>query len=129
MEAAHAVGALRWRCGTLVRVDPDGDHGVLHAWVQWVAPPAGRPDVGTWLPFLFRATPVAEPDGRSLRSKANNCRGRAFRRHAHQVPRRYEPPWVRWRLQTLETRMESCRRRSPLGGRRRVGTAMVRRPT
>ena len=59
--------------------------------VQWVAPPAGRPDVGTWLPFLFRATPVAEPDGRSLRSKANNCRGRAFRRHARQVPRRYEP--------------------------------------
>src|ERR671910_628332 len=59
--------------------------------VQWVAPPAGRPDVGTWLPFLFRATPVAEPDGRSLRSKANNCRGRAFRRHARQAPRRYEP--------------------------------------
>src|SRR5829696_3149101 len=59
--------------------------------VQWVAPPAGRPDVGTRLPFLFRATPAAEPDQRSLRSKANNCRGRAFRRHARQAPRRYEP--------------------------------------
>ena len=33
--------------GTLVRVDPDGDHGVLQAAVRTgCAPPAGRPDAG-----------------------------------------------------------------------------------
>src|SRR4051794_16296805 len=42
---------------------------------------------------------------------------------------RTEPPWVRWRLLTLETRMESCRRNSRLGSRRRVATARRRRPT
>ena len=39
----------------------------------------------------------------------------------------FEPPWVRWRLLTLETRMESCRGRSRLGRRRRVATARRRR--
>ena len=38
-----------------------------------------------------------------------------------------EPPWVRWRLLTLETRMEPCRKRRHLGSRRRVATARRRR--
>src|SRR5690606_12991448 len=38
-----------------------------------------------------------------------------------------EPPWVGWRLLTLETRMESCLHRDLLGSRRRVGTARPRR--
>jgi hypothetical protein len=33
--------------GTLVRVDPDRDHGVLQTLQGgWDAPPAGRPDAG-----------------------------------------------------------------------------------
>ena len=38
-----------------------------------------------------------------------------------------EPPWVRWRLLALETRMESCQRRGRLGSRRHVGTRRRRR--
>jgi hypothetical protein len=85
-----------------------------------VAPPAGRPDVGTRLPFLFRATPVAEPDGRSLRSKANNCRGRAFRRHARRDPRRYEPvaPCVPSSIRAIGTRLAPPSRRSVTSSRR-----------
>ena len=40
---------------------------------------------------------------------------------------RCESPWKSWRLLTLETRMESCRRNSRQGSRRRVGTARRRR--
>ncbi len=39
-----------------------------------------------------------------------------------------EPPWFGWRLQTVETRMESCRRTRHPGSRRRVGTPRRRRP-
>ncbi len=38
-----------------------------------------------------------------------------------------EPPWVAWRLLTLETRMELCRKRSHLGSRPRVGIRKRRR--
>ena len=38
-----------------------------------------------------------------------------------------EPPWVRWRLLTLETRMELCHERRHRGSRRRVGSRMRRR--
>ena len=37
-------------------------------------------------------------------------------------PSTTEPPWLRWRLQTLEARMELCHERSHRGSRRRVGT-------
>jgi hypothetical protein len=37
-----------------------------------------------------------------------------------------EPPWVSWRLQTLETRMELCRRSRCPGSRRRGATACIR---
>jgi len=40
----------------------------------------------------------------------------------------FESPWVRWRLLTLETRMEPCRRTRHQGSRRRVGTPKRRRP-
>src|SRR6202022_883857 len=39
-----------------------------------------------------------------------------------------ESPWKCWRLLTLETRMESCRRNSRPGSRRRAGKARRRRP-
>ena len=39
-----------------------------------------------------------------------------------------ESPWKSWRLLTLETRMESCRKNSRQGSRRHVGTARRRRP-
>ena len=39
-----------------------------------------------------------------------------------------ESPWVRWRLLTLETRMESWGTNGRLGRRRRVGTRRRRRP-
>jgi hypothetical protein len=39
----------------------------------------------------------------------------------------HESPWFGWRLLTLETRMELCRRRSHLGSRRRVGTPLRRK--
>src|SRR5262245_9190761 len=39
-----------------------------------------------------------------------------------------ESSWKSWRLLTLETRMESCRRNSRQGSRRRGGTARRRRP-
>jgi len=42
--------------------------------------------------------------------------------------RKDESPWVSWRLLTLETRMESCRRNSLLGSRPRVATVRRRRP-
>jgi transposase len=38
-----------------------------------------------------------------------------------------ESPWEMWRLLTLETRMESCRRNSRRGSRPPVGTARRRR--
>lgn len=38
-----------------------------------------------------------------------------------------EPPWDRWRLQTLEARMELCHTRCHQGSRPRVGTARPRR--
>ena len=41
---------------------------------------------------------------------------------------RDEPSWVAWRLLTLETRMESCRKNRHLGSRRRVGIRSRRRP-
>jgi hypothetical protein len=39
----------------------------------------------------------------------------------------YESPWKCWRLLTLETRMESCRRNSRQASRRHAGTARRRR--
>jgi hypothetical protein len=39
-----------------------------------------------------------------------------------------ESPWVAWRLQRLETRMELCRRTPRRGSRPRVATARRRRP-
>ncbi|MCB0958152.1 MAG: hypothetical protein KDB04_01350, partial [Acidimicrobiales bacterium] len=42
--------------------------------------------------------------------------------------RRAESPWVRWRLLTLETRMESCLRNRRRVGLRRGDTATRRRP-
>ena len=39
-----------------------------------------------------------------------------------------EPPWVAWRLQTLETRMESCRTRNRRRPRVLVATARRRKP-
>lgn len=38
------------------------------------------------------------------------------------------PPWVRWRLLSLESRMESWEQGRTLGSRPRVGTARRRRP-
>lgn len=38
-----------------------------------------------------------------------------------------ESRWVLWRLPTLETRMELCRRNRPLGSRGRVVTRRMRR--
>jgi transposase len=46
-------------------------------------------------------------------------------------PRNYpstESPWKSWRLLTLETRMESCRRNSRRESRLHAGTARMRRP-
>jgi choline dehydrogenase-like flavoprotein len=39
-----------------------------------------------------------------------------------------ESPWKSWRLLTLETRMQVCRKNSRQGSRRHVGTARRRRP-
>ncbi|GHG55610.1 hypothetical protein GCM10011331_22410 [Flavimobilis marinus] len=59
---------------------------------------------------------------RRLRAGAENLTDKQLDRLAT------EPPWVCWRLVTLETRMEPCRRNRRLGSRRRGATAQRRRP-
>lgn len=56
-----------------------------------------------------------------------------YRTHDSDLPdghryRQIEAPWVCWRLLTLETRMELCRRNWRMGSRRRVATRARRRP-
>jgi hypothetical protein len=63
-----------------------------------------------------------------LTSDTVACRASVARRPTtQQVGEWAEPPWVRWRLPTLETRMESSHRRCRLGRRRHVGIARRRR--
>ena len=55
------------------------------------------------------------------------CGRDQLRTHLGRVPR-LKSPWKCWRLLTLETRMELCRKNSLLGSRRHVDTVPKRRP-
>jgi hypothetical protein len=69
---------------------------------------------------------VVDGDESSIATKARN-RNRSELQGQQTLDLVDEPPWLRWRLQTLETRMELCHERSHRGSRRRVGTPMPRR--
>lgn len=66
----------------------------------------------------------AASSGKHLRAAGHL---RSFEGPTQEPRTRHEPPWVRWRLQTLAARMESCDTRCRLGSRRRVGTARLRK--
>jgi transposase len=101
---------------------PDVMDSFLAAFTRWGTPAAVLTDNGA----IFTATP--RRGGRTALQILLGELGINYINSRPYHPQTCESPWKSWRLLTLETRMESCRRNSRQVSRRRVGIARRRRP-